>query len=735
MADLVFYNNISANALGASNNELVSKGQSDTNSCSRTVSGIGSWSSSETTNMLGQLRIYNGIVYRCNSNTPNSTVPGQSQYWDVCPITDKATANNAGLVKIGTGLCVSNGNLTALASRKPQKTISSGEITLDGTSVFKIAPSSNISFSFAASDASDCMQTFDLVVTFGSTVYDLAFPQSVSWSYYPSSFEANKTYIFQFSTFDSGETWYGVCLNGPPADSNKNSIIFTIQVPANTNIYLAYGEPFESPITAAWGDGVTTEVTTGDLDHTYATAGTYQVKLKSSNGKMPVLYFTVNSDYIRSVDYADVEWYGDAVGNTNLITVTEMFSLCEHLTSVPATLFARNNNIGDFGSCFRNCSGLESIPEELFGNNTSCIDFSSCFEGCGSLEELPSGLFSGFSSVTTFASCFKGCTSLQSIPADTFEDCSAASSFASCFLNCSSLTAIPSGLFADCTNVSNFSSCFSGTSITSISSDLFTANRSVTSFNGCFSGCRSLVTVPTDLFDNLQTKADFRMCFNGCSAWVPASATPYVPQVWEKDTDTLHFNATYCFGNTSASVRQYVPFGWGGDIAVYDSTATYSKGDWVYYSFGGVPKVYTYINDTPGSNHAPEITNGYWVYGYRAQAEVFVTFKLAKSGVGNNTTLTYYTTDFINSNLSALWTQGNFSAATLNSSTWQQADTLMMSTWSLSGGNLTVTLSSMGPTQFPTSGLSSGDVLRFGGFEETEDSSYYYATSTTYSKN
>ena len=444
--------------------------------------------------------------------------------------------------------------------------------------VFYKEVTANTSFTLNASGLSATNnEVCEFYLVINSSGKSVTFPSGWVWSGGSAPTIADGTSIIHVFTINAKTTWRAELLGAFPAIAN--SIIFTIQVPANTNIDLAHGEPFESPITATWGDGVTSEVTTGDLEHTYATAGTYQVKLKSSNGKMPVLYFSVNSDYIRSVDYVDVEWYGSALSGTNLIYVGEMFDQCEHLTTVPATLFARNNNIGDFGNCFRNCSGLESIPDGLFGNNTSARDFYRCFDGCSSLEAIPDGLFSGFSSVTTFERCFNGCTSLRSIPADTFEDCSAVTSFAGCFRFCSSITAIPSGLFADCQNVTSFTQCFENSGITTIPSGLFTANRSVTSFNSCFDTCHSLVTVPTNLFDNLTGKASFTACFSGCSSLAPSASPPYVPQVWEKDSATT---SSACFSDTPASVRQYVPSGWGGNIPLYNYYTTYSKGDWVY---------------------------------------------------------------------------------------------------------------------------------------------------------
>ena len=765
MSDLVFYGNISSNALNASNGELVSKGQSDTNSCSYDLSGISSWSAGALSNALGQLRLYNGLIYSCNRESltasQGATTPDQSQYWDVCTFSQSATSTTAGLVKIGSGLSVSGGKISALASRKRQKTISNSTISLsDGYSVYKFTPSSDAVFAFSAPEMSDCMQTFDLVVTFGSTVYNLAFPESLKWGYCPSEYEANTTYIFRFSTFDSGETWYGVCLNGPKSDPNKNSIIFIVTVPANTlvDLYNEYdGLTLLSPITADWGDGTTEELTTGTIQHTYTSAGTYQIRFKSTDGKMPILGFSYLEGLLDSIDYADVEWYCNSNFGTNLISVEYMFWGCENLVSVPGSLFSRNNNIGSFESCFQRC-GLESIPSGLFGGNTQAQLFNQCFSDCSNIESIPSNLFDGFVSVTSFSSCFGNCSSLLSIPTGLFDDCASVQDFAGCFGGCSSLTVIPSGLFDACTNVTSFSGCFDGTAISEIPASLFVYNRQVTNFsscfsscgdltiipnglfntnssannfNACFSGCTNLTTVPVNLFANI-TQADFRACFKNCSSFVPNVSPPYVPQIWEKDTDTTHDAVLYSYLNASASARQYVPNQWGGTISGFNPLTMYSKGDWVWYTFNGVPKVYTYINETSANNQYPGLSTDYWVEGYLVPADVFVTFSKPQSGTSLvATTINYKGTEFTYSQAPA-WTYGSFDSATWNA-LWQQADSFMMSNLSLTNGVLTLTMGD-GANVYPLDNLAKGDVLTFGGFTESDDGSYWHATSSTYTK-
>ena len=78
-------------------------------------------------------------------------------------------------------------------------------------SLYKITPNASTTFTFTApSGLSNVAYTFELCIDMSSTVYDLTFPNSVSWldSTAPD-FSTTGVYFLAFRTLDGGTTWYG----------------------------------------------------------------------------------------------------------------------------------------------------------------------------------------------------------------------------------------------------------------------------------------------------------------------------------------------------------------------------------------------------------------------------------------------------------------------------------------------------------------------------------------------
>ena len=92
--------------------------------------------------------------------------------------------------------------------------------------------------------------------------------------------------------------------------------------------------------------------------------------------------------------------------------LSECFSYCIGLTSIPENLFANCPNVTDFSWCFYDCSGLTSIPANLFAKNTAVTTFKGCFSSCSGLTSIPANLFAKNTAVTTFYQCFFYCSGL-----------------------------------------------------------------------------------------------------------------------------------------------------------------------------------------------------------------------------------------------------------------------------------------------------------------------------------
>jgi hypothetical protein len=159
----------------------------------------------------------------------------------------------------------------------------------------------------------------------------------------------------------------------------------------------------------------------GSKAHSYATAGTYTVKISGSlgtGGNILLGTTSLNRPRLKSV--------GIISGISGIANFKQTFLGCTGLTSLPENLFLNypdlNTNV--FDSTFSGCSGLTSIPENLFKNqiNLGKAAFYATFNNCTGLTSIPENLFRYNTSVgsASFNSTFAGCTSLTSVPADIF---------------------------------------------------------------------------------------------------------------------------------------------------------------------------------------------------------------------------------------------------------------------------------------------------------------------------
>ena len=226
-------------------------------------------------------------------------------------------------------------------------------------------------------------------------------------------------------------------------------------------------------LTIDWGDGNAVElqpssVVEANLIHTYATAGTYQITVLSSNWsdyKFMAVDFVEGSDPSSSdpviQTFRDKLVSLDApmppLANTDLIY---WFQYCPHLTTINSHLFDNLPNVTSAKGCFARCESLTTVPEGLFAKNTAITSFSECFKNCFGLQTIPAGLFANNTAAADFSSCFNWNQVLQSIPAGLFANNTAATNFRYCFGDCYEIQTIPENLFASNTAVTNFYGCF-----------------------------------------------------------------------------------------------------------------------------------------------------------------------------------------------------------------------------------------------------------------------------------
>ena len=210
---------------------------------------------------------------------------------------------------------------------------------------------------------------------------------------------------------------------------------------------------FTCNITVDWGDGATQIVTATDSTHTYATAGTYAIRIRENHvGGFAGLYFNDTGDKLKVLELSN--W-----GNATWVTMDRAFAGCANLT-ITATDSATAQTGGADGCSYAwyGCSSLTTFPPI---NTAGSSSFQYAWYGCSSLTSFPfintaAGVFfnhawSGCSNLTTFPSintsagqffndAWHGCSSLTSFP---LIDTSAGVYFDDAWHDCSSLTSFP----------------------------------------------------------------------------------------------------------------------------------------------------------------------------------------------------------------------------------------------------------------------------------------------------
>ncbi len=226
-----------------------------------------------------------------------------------------------------------------------------------------------------------------------------------------------------------------------------------VSIPSQTGTY---------DCTVDWGDGTTSNHTTGALTHTYASASVRQIKITGQYNGFRLSNTTDIKDRILSVD----QW-----GNVGFASFERALFGASNLVSIPNAPITGAENVTSFYLCFR-ATSITSIAPTLFANCPLVTDFNYCF-GFTPLTLIPDTLFANCPRVTTFAYCFAS-ASITSIPPTLFANCPLVTTFAQCFSNCTLATgaaptlwliypsASGTSCFYNCTGLSNYASIPAG---------------------------------------------------------------------------------------------------------------------------------------------------------------------------------------------------------------------------------------------------------------------------------
>jgi len=233
-----------------------------------------------------------------------------------------------------------------------------------------------------------------------------------------------------------------------------------------------------------WGDGSATEtVTTNNKSHTYASAGTYTVKLDTTGVYRPNFDRNANGDQITAVvindtavlhydiqsmwrDASNLTSFSCGAATSGCDQLARAWYDCSALTSFPLITLPTSGNV-QMTAAWSGCSGLTSFPQL----NTSAVgNVQFSWRGCSSLTSFPALNLSGN---TSFSNTWYSCSGLTSFPVI---DTSNSTNFTSTWMHCSALTSFPSLNFSSGTN-----------------------------FKWTWRQCLSLTTFPANRFDSTGT--------------------------------------------------------------------------------------------------------------------------------------------------------------------------------------------------------------------------------------
>jgi len=321
-----------------------------------------------------------------------------------------------------------------------------------------------------------------------------------------------------------------------------------------------------------WGDGSAIEtVTTNNKSHTYASSGTYTVKLDITGSYRPYWNSNAFGDQVLIVSIES----GVDLGTELLRAFAGMDALVE--LTIPS---ATTNNVTNMASMFAGMNYLRSYPSM---DTSSTTDANSMFSGYGN----PTPAFTGtvplydfsevtnasqlfrdnqfitslpafnLSKTTTLNNAFRGCTNLASMPAITIT--SLCTNFNSTWAYTPFGTTFP---IIDTSGGTNFAFTWLTSSSNSYSAlTTFPALdfSNATTFYAAWNNQRLLANFPAGRFDSTGTLANnaFQSAFNNCALTATSIANILASLVQNGASGiTLHIgggtNAAYSTWSTDA---------------------------------------------------------------------------------------------------------------------------------------------------------------------------------------
>lgn len=300
----------------------------------------------------------------------------------------------------------------------------------------------------------------------------------------PKDLPDSGTYVLTLSDQDGDE-------NSSDVDISMSEMSFTVEATETDKkftIPLATGT-VPCSIAFVWGDDkpstlVYNTIQATDCVHTYQTAGTYRIRIISTQtdstrqqipefnfGKYPTATLDI-SDYLKPA-------YDP---NTN----------GQKLRSIETPVLY--TGMDDLSTMFYG-TGVTSICPEIFKYYKGAKKLDATFTNCSSLTELPEEIFAGMDDVESLYSTFRGCSRLSSVPTSLINNMTKVKNMQACFRECGSITSFPDGFFANQPLCNNYRQLLANCTNLKLQSNLFIdESKGITKANR-FTQCNTLIRI------------------------------------------------------------------------------------------------------------------------------------------------------------------------------------------------------------------------------------------------
>ena len=138
--------------------------------------------------------------------------------------------------------------------------------------------------------------------------------------------------------------------------------------------------------------------------------GNFQTKIK-----LKIMDHLLSMEKMFKKNLISVKYLSRIITN-NVTNMSNLFSDCKSLESLPDISKWNTNNVTDINHLFNDCKSLKSLPDISKWNTNNVTNMGDLFSGCGILKSLPDISKWNTNKITNMSGLFSYCKSLKSLP-------------------------------------------------------------------------------------------------------------------------------------------------------------------------------------------------------------------------------------------------------------------------------------------------------------------------------